>query len=159
MAQLTGTMILFVCTGNTCRSPLAETLCKKMLAERLGCAPEELSKKGFLVRSAGLGALPGAPATEEAVAVAQARGADLSRHATRTLTDRLILQADYVFAMTRSHLAALEELNFTDGPKIELLCPDGSDIEDPVGGDRERYERCAEQIESCLRSRLPQLLG
>lgn len=159
LAQLTGTMILFVCTGNTCRSPLAETLCKKMLAERLGCAPEELSKKGFLVRSAGLGALPGAPATEEAVAVAQARGADLSRHATRTLTDRLILQADYVFAMTRSHLAALEELNFTDGPKIELLCPDGSDIEDPVGGDRERYERCAEQIESCLRSRLPQLLG
>ncbi len=159
LTQLSGIMILFVCTGNTCRSPLAETLCKKLLAERLGCSPDDLPRRGFLIRSAGLGALPGAPAAAEAVAVAQTRGGDLSQHVTRPLTDRLVLQADYVFAMTRSHLAALEELNFSEGPHLDLLCPDGRDIEDPLGGDRAQYESCAEQIESCLRSRLPQLLG
>ena len=57
---------VFVCTGNTCRSPLAEGLCKKLLAERLGCPAEELPQRGFLVISAGIAAMMGGEAAAEA---------------------------------------------------------------------------------------------
>src|SRR5207253_2534389 len=59
LEQLLPCRIVFVCTGNTCRSPLAEALCKKLLAERLGCAPQELPGRGFIVHSAGLAAMMG----------------------------------------------------------------------------------------------------
>src|SRR5260370_30563389 len=60
-------LIVFVCTGNTCRSPMAEGLCKKLLAERLGCALEELPERGFVVLSAGLAALMGGQAAPQAL--------------------------------------------------------------------------------------------
>src|SRR5262245_38556117 len=73
-------LIVFVCTGNTCRSPLAEGLFKKRLADRLGCAVAELPARGYLVASAGLAAGPGMPAAAEAIDVALAAGADLAAH-------------------------------------------------------------------------------
>ena len=69
-----------MCTGNTCRSPLAEALAKKVLADRLGCTADELPGRGFWVLSAGVSAYGGGPASEESVTVAAEFGADLSGH-------------------------------------------------------------------------------
>src|SRR5207253_3189276 len=99
--------IVFVCTGNTCRSPLAEGLCRQLLADHLRCAAEELGKRGFCVQSAGLAAMIGAEATPEAVAAAAELGADLTGHGSRPLTIEMLLQADRLFAMTASHLRML----------------------------------------------------
>lgn len=149
--------ILFVCTGNTCRSPLAEALCKKLLAEKLGCQPDELPRHGYLVQSAGLAAFPGGPATEEAVVIAQQFGADLAGHASQPVTPSLVSQADHVVTMTRGHLRLLTEV-FPQLPATpRLLCGDGDDIPDPIGSSQEVYRSCAEQILKHLERFVPEV--
>jgi len=150
-------MILFVCTGNTCRSPLAEALCKKLLGQQLGCAPEELPQRGFIVLSAGLAALMGGKAAAEAVEVAQEYGADLSQHSSRPLTQRLVAQADYVIGMTGSHLLALSSHYGSAGTRFRLLSTDGEDLPDPIGCERQVYRQCAEHILRDLQKLLPDL--
>lgn len=150
--------ILFVCTGNTCRSPLAEALCLRMLADELGCAPQELKQRGFLVQSAGLAAMMGEEATPEAVAVAQAMGADLSQHRSQPITYELFAHADHVFAMTSSHLYALRAAGLDLAASPELLSPAGDDVADPLGGAGAVYEACAAQIREHLRQRIPAIL-
>jgi protein-tyrosine phosphatase len=138
--------ILFVCTGNTCRSPLAEALGKRMLADRLGCAPEELESRGYLLQSAGVAALPGDAASPTAVTVAEELGADLSAHRSRPLNPELLAGATDVIAMTRSHAFALE-LRFPGvGPAPILLCGTEPDLDDPIGGEADVYRDCAQTI-------------
>jgi protein-tyrosine phosphatase len=139
-------LIVFVCTGNTCRSPLAEALCKKRLAERLGCSVAELPARGYRVLSAGLAAPAGLPAADQAVEVAAAMGADLTQHASRPLTPELAGSADHLLVMTGGHLRALVD-HFPAGPaRPRLLNPAGQDVADPVGQPREVYEACAGQL-------------
>lgn len=138
--------VLFVCTGNTCRSPLAEVLCKKLLAERLGCAVGELPQRGFLVLSAGVAAMMEGAAAEEAVAVAQAHGADLSGHRSRPLTADLVAQADYLVGMTAGHVQAVAQQFPRLGPRPRLLSPEGEDVPDPVGCDLAVYQECAGRL-------------
>lgn len=139
-------LVVFVCTGNTCRSPLAEALCKVRLAERLGCGLDELPGRGFHIYSAGLAAMAGGPAADEAVDVARAYGADLSGHYSRPLTPDLAARADHLVMMTRSHLMAVAELYRDLAARPRLLDPAGGDLADPVGCDRPIYEECARQI-------------
>ena len=149
--------ILFVCTGNTCRSPLAEALCKKLLADALGCPPVEVAARGFQVVSAGLAALPGGPASLEAVSVAKEFGLDLGGHLSQPLTEGLIQQADYIVGMTRHHLRFLEAVPIREGLVPRLLAADASDISDPLGGALADYRACAEQIYQGLKEFLLQL--
>ncbi len=142
----TSCLVVFVCTGNTCRSPLAEVLCKTRLAERIGCAAAELPERGFHIVSAGLFAFSGGPAAEEAVEVAHAYGADLASHRSQPLTPELAARADYLVAMTSGHLAVLAELVKGLAARPRLLSPNGDDLADPVGGPRYVYEECAGQI-------------
>src|SRR5262249_17046361 len=123
--------IVFVCTGNTCRSPLAEALCKKRLSERLGCTVAELPSRGYRVLSAGLAAGPGLAAAEEAVAVASAMGADLAGHQSRSLTAEMIQRADHLLVMTAGHAQALQEVLPAGAVMPELLSPQGDDVSDP----------------------------
>ena len=97
--------VLFVCTGNTCRSPLAEALCKAALARRLGCPESELPRKGFVVNSAGVMAYPGGDASPGAADVARAYGADLTGHRSRLVDPDLLEAATDVIAMTAAHAA------------------------------------------------------
>jgi protein-tyrosine phosphatase len=146
LRRQTAFLILFVCTGNTCRSPLAEALCKKLLAERLGCTPAELPERGFLVLSAGLAAMMGGGAAPEAIEAARELGADLAEHASRTLGRELARQADCIVAMTQGHLHSVVH-QFPDGrDRCRLLAADGSDISDPLGSDLQVYRRCAAEI-------------
>jgi protein-tyrosine phosphatase len=146
LERLSACLIVFVCTGNTCRSPLAEALCKKLLAQRLGCTPEELPQRGFFVLSAGLSAMMGGEAAPEAVEAARAFGADLSGHSSRPLQPDLVAQADYLIAMTQGHIHALEAHYGPLGLQPQLLGRDGADIADPIGCDQHVYRECAEQI-------------
>jgi protein-tyrosine-phosphatase/tRNA A37 threonylcarbamoyladenosine synthetase subunit TsaC/SUA5/YrdC len=150
--------IVFVCTGNTCRSPLAQALCGKLLADTLGCEPDQVSERGYCLQSAGLAAHAGNPATLEAATIATEHGADLSGHVSQPLTHELVAQADRIYAMTASHLYLLHSLRLPVGPTPQPLSPAGEDIEDPIGCPEEVYRVCAQQILDVLRQRLPELL-
>lgn len=157
LERLTCRLIVFVCTGNTCRSPLAEALCKKQLAQRLGCTPDELPQRGFLVLSAGLAAMMGDTAAPEAIAVGRELGVDLSAHASRPLTPELVRGADYLITMTQSHRAVLQARFPQASCSPRPLDPEGGDVPDPIGSNEPVYRACAQQINRFLEGLVPEL--
>ncbi|MGE3804117.1 MAG: Sua5/YciO/YrdC/YwlC family protein [Gemmataceae bacterium] len=155
--QLACCLILFVCTGNTCRSPLAEALCKKLLADRLGCTPDSLPAQGYLIESAGISAQSGAPAAAEAVLTAQEWGADLSQHRSQPITPRLILDADHVITMTQGHLRVITDYFQELDASPRLLSAEGEDLPDPIGSGLPVYQECARMIRANLEKLLSEI--
>ncbi len=143
---------LFVCTGNTCRSPMAAGLGAKLLAEKLGCAVSQLADRGVRTLSAGVFASGGAHATPEAIQAAGRLGVDISAHRSRKLTKELIHSADVVFCMTRLHLVETLRLAGSASADIRMLCDE--DLPDPIGRGVGVYEQTARRIEHCLRAGL-----
>ena len=139
--------ILVVCSGNTCRSPLAAA----MLAEKLAAAPEFA---GVTVTSAGTAAWDGAPVSEGSYLVALERGLDLSAHRARMLTSDQIRDADLILTMSETQARRVADLGGAE--KVHTLAtyagnPDGRrDVEDPHGGDVAEYRDIATLLDDLL---------
>jgi len=146
-------LYVFVCTGNTCRSPMAEGLARVLLARRLGVAVKDLASRGVEVVSAGIYASEGSWASPEAVIAASAFGADISAHRSRQLTTELIQSADLVFCMTDHHVEQAVGLAPRAASRIVRLDPRG-DVSDPIGGDVSEYRDTAAQIAEAFAHRL-----
>ena len=125
--------IMFICSGNTCRSPLAEGLFKKYLQENKITDIE--------VSSAGVGAFPGDAVSINSILVAGNRGVDISDHRARNVNPEHLITTDLFFCMSESHKAVLSR--HCDESKIIVL-----NVPDPFGRPIEVYEECAKQLES-----------
>lgn len=140
--------ILFVCSGNTCRSPLAERLVRR--------GAEERGLDDVEVRSAGTFAGRGAPASSGAVLAARRRGLDLSGHRSTPLGPDLVEWADLVLAMTNAHLRVVTDIGGGGRAALvtEFLPEDhpehGREVRDPAGADVERYEEVLELLETAV---------
>ncbi len=123
-----------ICTGNTCRSPLAQVLLQKQHPD-------------WEVRSAGVMAETGSPAAAHSRELARQMGQDLEGHRAQSVNAELVEWADHILCVTQAHLQSLKRSFPEAAPKARTL---GADISDPVGQSMAVYQRCAEQIEAAL---------
>lgn len=135
-----------MCTGNTCRSPLAEVLARTT-AGRRGVA-------GFIARSAGTDAWDGSPASDAALLVGMERQLDLGPHRSRKLTRDIVADADLILVMATNHLEPVRQLG--GGGKVHLLDEYASkgetrdSISDPFGGDLESYRATVDALQRAI---------
>lgn len=149
-------LFLFVCSGNTCRSPMAAAIANAEIATRLGIAYEALETVNVRALSAGVSARVGAPLTDEAAEVLGSLSVPVKPHAARNLTSELAEKAELIFCMTKAHRQAVVEML----PAIagKTYCLDAQeDISDPIGKGMPAYIACARQIQRLVQLRFDEI--
>ena len=144
MNQFVKPVMVMVCTGNTCRSPMAETLMRELLRKKMG------REDAVRVLSAGVAASTGGSASPQSIEVMGERKLDLTGHASQPLGEEIMNVADLVLTMTRSHRAAILAAWPDMHDRVFTLRHDGGDISDPIGMTVDAYRQCADQMEGEL---------
>ena len=149
-------LFLFVCSGNTCRSPMAAAMANAEIARRLGIPFESLETVNIRAMSAGVSARSGAPLTPEAAEVLRSLDVPVQPHAARNLTPELAGQAEMIFCMTSAHRQAVIEMLPSMAGKTYCLDLHG-DVEDPIGKGMPAYVACAQRIRAAVQLRFNEI--
>jgi protein-tyrosine-phosphatase len=149
-------LFLFVCSGNTCRSPMAAAIANAEIAARLGVPADTLETVNVRALSAGVSARVGAPLTNEAEEVLRSLSVPVRPHAARNLTPELAAEAELIFCMTSAHRQAVIEMLPEVAGKTYCLSAE-ADIDDPIGKGMAAYVSCARQIQRLVQLRLNEL--
>jgi protein-tyrosine-phosphatase len=149
-------LILFVCSGNTCRSPMAAAIAKTEIAARFGIPFENVDRVSVKAMSAGVSAKVGEPMTSEAKQALHQLGFHPNGHRARDLTVELAAEAEQIFCMTQAHRAAVLDLIPAGADKTACLDPN-TDVEDPIGGELGAYLDCASRLHHLVQLRFDEL--
>lgn len=150
--------ILIVCTGNLCRSPMAEHLLKRALARSVRTPLENLGARGWLVESAGTHAYDGLDMPENAKRALAELGITGVKHSARLLRAAHLVAADVVFGAAEEHLDAMRMLHAESAPKLRMLDPE-RDVYDPMGQGLEKYRESAAHISVRVEALAAELLA
>jgi protein-tyrosine-phosphatase len=149
-------LFLFVCSGNTCRSPMAAAIANAEIAKRMRLPVAALQTVNARALSAGVTARVGEPLTAEAQDALRSLNVPVEPHAARNLTAELAQQAEMIFCMTSAHRDAVIKL--LPAVANKTYCLDAqSDVDDPIGKGMEAYLNCAQRIHDLVRLRFDEL--
>ena len=149
-------VLLFVCSGNTCRSPMAAAIANAEIATRLGIPFKALETVNVRALSAGVSARVGAPITPEAAEVLESLSVPVKPHAARNLTPELASEAEMIFCMTSAVRKAVIEMLPAVANKTLCLSAE-ADVDDPIGKGIAAYVNCARQIQRLVQLRFDEL--
>lgn len=148
---------LFVCTGNTCRSPMAEGIFRKYLVEKLQCKVDQLEQAGYKISSGGIMDTSGFPASPGALEACAVKGVDLRFHRNKGLTKKIIEDSDLIFVMEQIHRDRIISISHEAADKCFLLAGD-NEIADPIGHYQEFFNHCADVIEAAVKERISEFI-
>ena len=136
---------------------MAEGIFRKYLVEKLQCEVDQLDRMGYKTFSAGITNMGAAPASTEAVTACEVRGIDIKDHKSNILSQQLIEESDFIFAMEQIHCERVKAIRPEAADKCMLLA-ENKEIADPIGQSREFFSNCAELIEKAVKKRIDELV-
>ncbi len=146
LRQISQWTVLFVCTGNTCRSPMAQAMMERKIKAKFGALAAD-GNCPVAALSAGVSAYGGDKASHGALAAIRQFGTTLDDHQSTQLNAALVEQADLILAMGQRHRHVIVSQWPSLASKVHLISPDGGEISDPFGGPLEIYQKCAQQLD------------